>query len=376
MSFLLRGQLTFFQAQGFEVFAISSDGPERNQFEREGITHFVVPMTRKVSILQDIKCVVQLIRLIRRYRPDIVHTHTPKAGFVGMIAAWICRVPGRLHTVAGLPLMESRGLARLVFAMAERITAACATMVYPNSIGLMNYIRSNVGIPTEKLRVIGKGSSNGIDLSVFRITPELKHQAREIRNRYQIHQDEIVFIFIGRLVRSKGLHELVAAFRKVCDRNSKRSFRLLCLGYFEPDLDPLDEATLLFLKNDRRVILAGFQNDVRPWLLASDILVFPSYREGFPNVVMQACCMEVACVVSDINGCNEIIQHNESGLVVKPRDVEALSFAMETLANRRDLRRVFASCARVHVEKNFDQRSVWRGILAEYRSTLEGKRSD
>jgi glycosyltransferase involved in cell wall biosynthesis len=273
-----------------------------------------------------------------------------------------------MHTVAGLPLIEAKGLKRWILSITERITYACATQVYPNSAGLKEYIKDQLAISNEQLTIIGKGSSNGIDTSFFSKTPELQSQAKHIRSRYAIPEDAIVFSFVGRVVKDKGMHELVHAFKNVL--RERPNAYLLVVGPLEPELDPLEPEDLDFLQTHKQVIMPGFQPDVRPWLLASDVFVFPSYREGFPNVVMQACCLEVPCIVSDINGCNEIIQHEKTGLIVPPKNEEALYTAMTRLMSDTSLRKEFGVRSREFVVNNFDQRYVWRELLREYNQLI------
>jgi len=367
LKLLLRGQFTFFQLQGFQVLTVSADGPEVKDIEAEGVPHQVVPMTRAITPLQDMICLWTLIRVIRKFNPDIVHTHTPKAGLLGMMAAWLCRVPVRMHTVAGLPLMEAGGVKRSVLIMTERITCFCATSVYPNSMGLMNYMREELTMDNCQLSMIGKGSSNGIDSTYFSRTPALMDAAREIRKHYQIPDKAIVFCFVGRIVKDKGIVELVQAFKNLIP---SANVRLMLVGSFEQDLDPLPEEIVRYLHDSGHVIMAGFQQDVRPWLMASDVFVFPSYREGFPNVVMQAACLEVPCIVSDINGCNEIIEDGVSGLIVPSKNSTALHDAMLKMITEKELRASFAAKARKFVAENFDQQYLWGELLKEYLKLL------
>jgi glycosyltransferase involved in cell wall biosynthesis len=368
LKYLLGGQLSYMKANGFDVLAISADGKERVDIVNEGISHVIIPFTRKITPIQDLVCLVKLIRLFRKVQPDIVHTHTPKAGLLGMMAARFCGVRVRMHTVAGLPLMEAKGLKRWILLITERITYACATQVYSNSAGLKEYIVNQLAINNEQLTITGKGSSNGIDTVFFSKSPELLAQANQIRSRYAIPEDAIVFSFVGRVVKDKGMHELVHAFKNVL--RERPNAYLLVVGPLEPELDPLEPEDLDFLQTHKQVIMAGFQPGVRPWLLASDVFVFPSYREGFPNVVMQACCMEVPCIVSDINGCNEIIQHEKTGLIVPPKNEEALYTAMTRLMSDTSLRKEFAIRSREFVVNNFDQQYVWKELLREYNQLL------
>jgi glycosyltransferase involved in cell wall biosynthesis len=364
---LLKGQFSFMREQGFEVYTMSAAGKEIPEVLKEGVKHIEVPLTRKITPIQDLLCLWKMMRIIRSIRPYIVHTHTPKAGLIGMLAAWLCRVPVRMHTVAGLPLVEATGLKRSILVVTEKITYFCATGVYPNSVGLKDYMTQSLGVNNDKLKIIGKGSSNGIDTGRFKRSEDMEQQASELRRRYGIKQGDIVFSFVGRIVRDKGIGELVYAFKKLPELPGGAKVYLLLIGPFEQELDPLHEDDYKFLHNNKSVILAGFQSDVRPWIMASDVFVFPSYREGFPNVVMQSCCLNVPCIVSNINGCNEIIQHEQTGIIVPVKNAEAVYRAMVTLMENMSLRQSYSQAARDYIVANFDQQFVWNELLNEYK---------
>jgi glycosyltransferase involved in cell wall biosynthesis len=364
---LLTGQFSFFEQQGFEVLTISADGPEVAQLKEQGIKHQAVALTRTITPFKDLICLLQLIRIIRKYRPDIVHTHTPKAGLLGMVAARLCGVRVRLHTVAGLPLMEATGLKKRLLKATEWITYFCANRVYPNSQGLLRYIQQEFGIDELKFKVIARGSTNGIDVNHFTRTLQLEKQAAEVRSKAGITLDAIAFSFVGRIVGDKGIAELVNAFKMIA---SDVNARLLLIGPFEPELDPLPAEIMEFIKNDSRIVIAGFQRDVRPWLLASDVFVFPSYREGFPNVVMQAACLEIPCIVSDINGCNELIENGVSGWLVPPKKDTLLAEAMKRMAEKKEERFSFALQAKSFVSENFGRQYVWDELFKEYKIML------
>jgi lipopolysaccharide/colanic/teichoic acid biosynthesis glycosyltransferase/glycosyltransferase involved in cell wall biosynthesis len=369
LKILLAGQLDYFKShKKYDVLAVSADGPEVVQQMIGGVNHQVVPMTRKITPIQDLICLLQLVVIIRDFQPDIIHTHTPKAGLLGMLAGWITRVPVRMHTVAGLPLMEKTGLLKKLLIAIEKLTYACATHVFPNSRGLKDFITHHIS-KSKKVRVLGHGSSNGIDTQYFRRRDAKMTEAEAIRRKYNIKPGDVVFCFVGRVVKDKGISELVHAFEICRDRlPPDRKFFLLVVGPLEQDLDPIEKNDLEFLTEDEHVILAGYQIDVRPWIMAADVFVFPSYREGFPNVVMQACCLEVPCIVTDINGCNEIIRHNETGLVVPPKDPEALAHAMITMTREPAMRKQMALAARHFVTANYDQRYVWDMLHKEYET--------
>jgi glycosyltransferase involved in cell wall biosynthesis len=366
LKILLKGQLEFMQQNGFDVLTVSADGPEIGYLKQQGIDHQIVNMTRKITPIQDLKALIHLIRIIRAFKPDIVHTHTPKAGLLGMMAAWICRVNVRLHTVAGLPLMEARGLKKRVLMFTEKITCACANKVYPNSKAMAEYILKHIYPVPEKVSVIGEGSSNGIDTDFFNPSDELRVAAVALREQYNI-SDQLIFSFVGRVVTDKGVNELLRAF----DRLSKEHpCWLLLVGPFEDDLDPISNESLDILKSNNRIISLGYVNEVRTPMLASDVFVFPSYREGFPNVVMQACCLERPCIVTNINGCNEIIQHGTTGLIVPAKDEIKLYEAMRFMTINRDRRREFGAASRRYVVANFNQAYLWDTILNEYKKQL------
>jgi glycosyltransferase involved in cell wall biosynthesis len=369
LKLLLRGQLEFMEANGIEVLSVSSDGPEVKQLN---VRHRIVPMSRSITPLQDIFCLIKLIQIIRQFRPDIVHTHTPKAGLLGMIAARVCMVKVRVHTIAGLPWLQTGGFLRGVLKMAEAVTIRCSTDIFVNSFRLMEILKSELpGITGRrfnagKLNAPGKGSSNGIDLNYFRKSPEVAAQGASLRTRFQIAPEDFVFCFIGRLVRDKGVGELVRAFDRI--REKQPDVKLILAGPAEHGRDGLPDLVLNRIKEGRGIIAPGLVEDVRPWLATSDIFVFPSYREGFPNVLLQAGCMKMPVIATDINGCNEIVQHQVSGLLIPPQNEDALVHAMEHLMNSESVRSDFAVNLQKYVTDNFDQYGIWAELLRFYRS--------
>ncbi|MFN9501222.1 MAG: glycosyltransferase family 4 protein [Chryseotalea sp.] len=366
---LLQGQFRFMQQNGWEVLTVSAEGTEVQEIkEKEAVKHISIPLTRQISPLTDLVALWKLIRIINTFKPDIVHSHTPKAGLIGMLAAWLCRVPNRLHTVAGLPLMEYSGLKRLLLNSAEKLTYRFATKVYPNSFQLFEFIKNNLYQNSQKFRVIGKGSSNGIDIEYFTPNKYIEDKANDIRFSFNIPPNAFVFLFIGRLVKDKGIIELVQAFDEVIKANDAY---LLLVGLFESDLDPLPQDILDKITNHPKIKLSGFQKDVRPFLMASNAFVFPSYREGFPNVVLQAACMEVPVIATNINGCNEIIEHERSGLLVKPKDSKELKVAMLRMIQNEVDRECFRTAAATYVRMNFSRTHFWTLLLAEYKSLVK-----
>ena len=363
---LLRGQHNYMR-QYFEIVGVSSAGPELTEVaESEGIRVQALEMTRTISPFKDLKSLWLLCQFIRKERPRIVHTHTPKAGTLGMLAAWLCGVPVRLHTVAGLPLMEATGLKRMLLDLVEKITYACATKVYPNSFGLKDIILQNNYCSASKIKVIGNGSSNGIDTAYFSPEQITTEAIGKLKEEYKIAAADFVFVFVGRLVADKGINELVKAFNAISQTYPYT--KLLLVGPRESDLDPLNAETDQLLKSNPAILLAGFQTDVRPFLAIANALAFPSYREGFPNVVMQAGAMGLPSIVSDINGCNEIIIEGVNGIIIPPKDEEALYKSMKYFIENPDKVAEMAENARPMIASRYEQKMVWEAILMEYQS--------
>ena len=358
---MLRGQLEFLNRE-FEVVAVADDsGVLQEVAEREGVRTIAVPMRREISIAADCRSLVTLYKLFRRERPHIVHSNTPKASLLSMVAAWAARVPHRLYLVTGLRFETTHGILRFILKTMERITCLCATKVIPEGDGVKDTLRREK-ITRKPLQKIHHGNINGIDLEHYARTPEVVQRATEIRDG----SEDFTFIFIGRMVRDKGINELVAAF----DRLNREipATKLLLVGKFEDELDPVLPETKQMIENNPKIEFAGYQNDVRPFLVASDVAVLPSYREGFPNVVIQAGAMGLAQIVTDINGCNEVVVDGRNGLIVPKQNEEALYEAMRRLTTDRELTARMAVSAREMVATRFRQQDVWDELLKMYKS--------
>ena len=363
---LLKGQLRF-MSEYYHVVGVSSPGEAANEvIENEGVPMVFIPMTRTISPISDLKSLWLMYRFFKKEKPSIVHSHTPKAGTIAMIAAKLAGVPVRLHTVAGLPLVEVSGFKRKILDVVEKITYGCATKVYPNSFGLMNIIIENNYVNTNKLKVIGNGSSNGINLDFFNPKMYDINFKDNFLKSIGIHNADFVYLFVGRIVKDKGINELVESFKNV---NLKfKNTKLVLVGRYENELNPISNETALEIKNNPAIVEAGFQKEVRPYFYCSDVLVFPSYREGFPNVVLQAGAMGLNAIVSDINGCNEIVQDGETGFIVPRKNTELLQLAMEKVYINHNQNQEMGRKAKELIQNKYNQMTVWNKILEEYQS--------
>lgn len=371
MNIILKGQLKFMN-EFFEVIGVT--GKDVKHFgeisQREGIRMFALDMKRTISPLKDFVALIKMIRFLHREKPQIVHSHTPKAGLLGMVAAKICGVPVRLHTVAGMPLVEAQGFRKWILRITEKITYKCATAIFPNSAGLREIIEKeklNPGVPT---KVIAQGSSNGIDLDHF--SPESivdpAHSRKAIREELYIDPHALLFCFVGRIAKEKGIQELIEAFEALSSEQT--GLHLLLIGPMEKENGPISESTLEKIRTHKNISAPGRADDVRPYLNASDIFVFPSYREGFPNVLMQAGAMGLPCIASDINGCNEIIIETQNGLLVPVKNVKSLKEAMAKLVSNPSLRLSLASKSQELITGRFDRQAVWHELREEYNNHL------
>lgn len=375
LKLLLKGQHRFMKLKGFDVLGVSSSGHELDEVSiEEQISVHSLEMTRTISPFQDLRSLWNFYQLCKKEKPTIVHSHTPKAGIVGMMAARLAGVPIRLHTVAGLPLMEASGVKRKILNFVEKLTYSSATKVYPNSKGLYDFIRENNFAPTHKLKVIANGSSNGISTSHFSVNQLDPRQINSLKLQLGINFNDFVFVFVGRLVGDKGINELVEAFKILeTSWNTSGTIRLLLVGSLETELDPLLDVTLKEIQSNPNIISVGFQKDVRPYFAISNALVFPSYREGFPNVVMQAGAMDLPAIVSDINGCNEIIVEGENGIIIPVKNAGAIQEAMTKFLRDKNYFSILKQNARKMISERYEQQVVWDALLKEYKELIKDK---
>lgn len=347
----------------YDVVAVSTPDHELQEIaQREGIRVIGVPMSRPIAPLRDLVSLWRLIRVFRRERPTMVHSITPKAGLLSMIAAWICRVPVRLHTFTGLVFPTATGLKQRILILTDRITCACATHIVPEGEGVKADL-INYNITRKPLQVLGYGNIRGIDLDHYRRSPEVMEKALTLRK-----PNLFTFVFIGRVVRDKGIDELVEAFSLLHSEHPQT--RLILVGRAEDNLDPVSQNTRRTIASHPAIEAVGNQSDVRPWLAASDALVFPSYREGFPNVVIEAGALDLPSIVTDINGSREIIVHGQNGIIVPPRNAQALLQAMTQFVQNPQATQAMAANARKLIASRFEKSFVEQCLIDYYKEIL------
>ncbi len=365
LNILLKGQLKFL-SDYFEVIGISSNGEELKEVNiREGVKVEAIEMERGISPLKDFVSLIKMYQQFKREKPTIVHSITPKAGLLTMLAGKFAGVPIRMHTFTGLIFPTRIGMMQKLLIKMDQLLCWAATNIYPEGNGVKNDL-INFNITNKPLKVLANGNVNGIDTTFFSRQQIDDHKQEKLKKELNIQPNDFVFIFVGRLVGDKGINELIEAFSKLKTQNSK----LLLVGPLESDLDPLQIFTLKEIENNPNIISVGFQKDVRSYFAISDVLTFPSYREGFPNVVLQAGAMELPSIVSNINGCNEIIIEGKNGAIISVKNVEEILNAMSRISSDKEYYDFLKRNTRSLIQSRYEQSVVWNALLDEYNLLL------
>lgn len=350
----------------YDVIALSSPGKELEQCsQNECVRTIAIPMERRISVLKDFKSLFRLIKVFHSEKPTMIHSMTPKAGLLCMIAGWMTRIPVRVHTFTGLVFPTAAGLKRRVLMMTDRITCFCATHIIPEGEGVKNDLLNN-GITKKSLKVLGYGNVKGVDLNYYSRRPEVMKDV-EVKNLRR--NDIFTFVFVGRIVQDKGINELCYAMEKL---SLVTSARLFLVGPLEDKLDPISDKVRSIIEDSKSIVYVGpkFNDELLSYYAASDCFVFPSYREGFPNTVLEAGAMGLPCIVTDINGSREIIKEGINGMIVPSKNVDALYNAMLLMIQDKNERELMASNARKMIAERYEQSFVRQCLYNFYDEIL------
>lgn len=368
--FFFRGQAAYMKSLGVDFHVVASPGDALDRFgEREGVSVHTVPMVRQITPFKDVGAVRRLVSLIRGLRPDIVHAHTPKGGLLGMISATLARVPVRIYHIRGLPHIAATGHRYLLLKWSEKLSCRLAHQVLCVSHSMRD-IAVNEGIcPEDKIKVLRAGSGNGVDAS-NRFNPVRYDEGMRTRLREELglDSDDRVLGYVGRVVRDKGIEELSAAWWNLREQDPRLHFVLV--GPIEPQ-DPISGETLERLQADERVHFIGNLDDPAPWYSIFDIVALPTYREGFPNVPLEAASMELPIVATTVPGCVDAIEDGVTGTLVPPQDEKSLQAALERYLTDPNLGRQHGVAGRQRVLDQFRQEDLWREIYQEYSRLLQ-----
>jgi glycosyltransferase involved in cell wall biosynthesis len=349
-------------SEKYEVVALSSPGEPLDRVrEREGVRTIAVPMERHISLMKDLKALLAMIKTLRKERPYMIHSMTPKAGLLCMVAGKLTGVPVRIHTFTGLVWPTSTGLKRKILMLTDKLTCACATNIIPEGQGVKNDLLAGK-ITKKLLKVLGYGNVMGVDMEHFSRRPGVLKLAEDLNLR---DESKFTFLFVGRIVRDKGINELVGAFKKLYSEYP--DIRLLLVGPYEDNLDPISQESrdAISAYKDIEAVGKKMGEELLAYYAAADCFVMPSYREGFPNTVLEAGAMELPSIVTDINGSREIIVDGENGMIVPPKNEERLYQAMKVMLTSQEDREKLAGNARKMIADRFEQSFV-RKCLYEY----------
>jgi glycosyltransferase involved in cell wall biosynthesis len=366
---LVKGQAKYL-SHWYEVKLVTSFSEQNEDISLyEGVELYSVDMTRQITPIQDLKALIKLFKYIKNEKPDIVYTFTPKAGLLGMIASFLARVPIRIHNIVGMPLMEVVGIKKILLKLMEQLTYFFATHLFCNSFGLKKFINAN--LTKQEVKVIGQGSINGVDTEYFQNNKTTLEQ-EIIRKKYQIEKDDFAITFVGRIVKDKGIDELIEAFIQLLSEYN--NLKLLLVGDYEEHLNPIKKENKVLIDTVDSIITVGFQNDIREFLAISDLFALPSYREGLPNSLIEAGSFGIPLVATNINGCNEIIEHKKTGLIVEMKDVTSLRNGIELLLKDKQLYDSIKLQVRDEMVKKYEQNYFLKELKNEIESILEQQR--
>ena len=349
-------------SEKYEVVALSSPGePLERVRERENVRTIALPMERHISLMKDLKALRAMIKTLRKERPYMIHSMTPKAGLLCMVAGKLTGVPVRIHTFTGLVWPTSTGLKRKILMFTDRLTCACATNIIPEGQGVKNDLIAGK-ITKKPLKVLGYGNVMGVDMEHFSRRPEVLKLAEELNLR---DASKFTFLFVGRIVKDKGINELVGAFKKLYSEYP--DIRLILVGPYEDNLDPISQESRDAISAYDDIVAVGKKmgEELLAYYAAADCFVMPSYREGFPNTVLEAGAMGLASIVTDINGSREIVVDGENGMIVPPKNENRLYQAMKVMLTSQADREKLAGNARKMIADRFEQSFV-RKCLYEY----------
>ena len=351
--------------QGYEIVVVSSPGKELDALKENKVKTIPLSMARRISVIKDISSLIKMIIVFIKERPYMVHSMTPKAGLLCMLASWICRVPKRVHTFTGLVWPTAKGLTKKILMLADSIICSCATHVIPEGQGVLLDLKTS-GVCKKPMKVLGYGNVKGVDMEHYSLRKEVVAMSKALEEEHK----PFSFLFVGRIVGDKGINELVSAFEQL--NKLRNNTRLFLVGNDESELDPISDLAKRLIASNKAIHLEGskYGDELLAYYAASDCFVFPSYREGFPNVVIEAGAMGLPSIVTNINGSREIIVPKENGVIIPPKNEEALYEAMLHMVDNPSERNRMARKARPMIEARFEQGFVRRCFFAFYNELM------
>ena len=362
---LVKGQAKYLSSY-FDVKLVTSFSEKNQEISKaEGVELKSIDMTRQITIIKDLKALIELYKYFKNQKPDIVYTFTPKAGLLGMMASFLSRVPVRIHNIVGMPLMEATGKKFILLKFIERLTYLFSTNLFCNSFGLKKFINEN--LTKKDVKVIAQGSINGVDTEFFKNTKTLDEKEL-IRDKFKIDKKDFVITFVGRIVKDKGINELIEAFINLSKKYN--NLKLLLVGDYEEYLNPIKNENKILIDSLDSIITVGFQNDIRDFLSITDLFVLPSYREGLPNSLIEAGSFGIPLLATNINGCNEIIDDGITGILVEKKSAKKLEEAIDKLLEDKELYNSIKLKVRDRIIEKYEQKYFWNELKNEIKKSI------
>ncbi|MGJ0334214.1 glycosyltransferase family 4 protein [Aliarcobacter cryaerophilus] len=362
---LVKGQAKYLSSY-FDVKLVTSFSEKNQEISKdEGVELKSIDMTRQITIIKDLKALIELYKYFKNQKPDIVYTFTPKAGLLGMMASFLSRVPVRIHNIVGMPLMEATGKKFILLKFIERLTYLFSTNLFCNSFGLKKFINEN--LTKKDVKVIAQGSINGVDTEFFKNTKTLDEKEL-IRDKFKIDKKDFVITFVGRIVKDKGINELIEAFINLSKKYN--NLKLLLVGDYEEHLNPIKKENKILIDSLDSIITVGFQNDIRDFLSITDLFVLPSYREGLPNSLIEAGSFGIPLLATNINGCNEIIDDCITGILVEKKNAKKLEEAIDKLLEDKELYNSIKLKVRDRIIEKYEQKYFWNELKNEIKKSI------
>jgi glycosyltransferase involved in cell wall biosynthesis len=362
----LAGQIKYLSATGAQVVVITSKGPELERLSSENVSIESIEMARSISPLKDIVALFKLYRCFRRNRFDIVHSTTPKAGLLCVIAGFLAGIPVRLHTYTGQPWVSLKGSMRLVARLSDWMIGRLATRCYADSESQRLFLIEQGIVSVKKIVVIGKGSLAGVDLERFDPAKWSKGERVALRQELKLSEKGQVILFVGRLTRDKGISELLEAFDSIL--KSGYEVDLLLVGPLDDERGGAFEFSAAQM---RRVKLLGYTDSPERYMAIADFLCLPSYREGFGTVVIEAAAMGVPTLGTSIYGLTDAVVDGQTGILVPPQDASALTVAMQAMLDQSALLATkMGQSAQARCFEHFDARKINTLLGEEYARLL------
>ncbi|MFW0696456.1 glycosyltransferase family 4 protein [Aliarcobacter butzleri] len=362
---LVKGQAKYLSSY-FDVKLVTSFSEKNQEISKaEGVELKSIDMTRQITIIKDLRALIELYKYFKNQKPDIVYTFTPKAGLLGMMASFLSRVPVRIHNIVGMPLMEATGKKFILLKFIERLTYFFSTNLFCNSFGLKKFINEN--LTKKDVKVIAQGSINGVDTEFFKNTKTLDEKEL-IRDKFKIDKKDFVITFVGRIVKDKGINELIEAFVNLSKKHN--NLKLFLVGDYEEHLNPIKNENKILIDSLDSIITVGFQNDIRDFLSITDLFVLPSYREGLPNSLIEAGSFGIPLLATNINGCNEIIDDGITGILIEKKSVKNLEEGIDKLIEDKELYSSIKLKVRDRIIEKYERKFFWNELKNEIKKSI------